>query len=351
MALRAFLGRLRGSQVGASVGEGGQAVRASELNEAISRLWQADGTHTKASFRVAIVPIYTALLEELQTTIPTDLAEARVIELLKETTAACTYRWSLRLPMKRPGSDYRKYEIIYTYALVTAMAVGSLQKCAGTDSIEDLAARILMKEGMARLRADPIVWEDWLGYFAQSDVGGLYAVSVRGKIHQPMTGENPVEEGEGHTSAKDAAQCEQPPAARDSRTRAEPEQQHSPPAGSGRAMLAAIREAIADGSLSVNQPSDAIQVDREGRTFLEYPAILEWCIEHLALDDDLKRIKNRFNRLKVYKRTPEGKQLFRGKLRARDPRARGYVLEDASVLWSETPPAGRFVIENLTALE
>ena len=116
-------------------------------------------------------------------------------------------------------------------------------------------------------------------------------------------------------------------------------------------MLEAIREAIADGSLSVNQPCDAVQVDREGRTFLVYPAILEWCIERLALDADLKRVQNRFDRLKVYKRTAQGKQLYRGKLRARDPRTRGYVLEDAAVLWSGTPPPGRFVIENLTALD
>ena len=341
MALRAFLGRLRGGHAGISAGESSKAIRASELNEAISRLWQADGTHTKASFQTAIVPIYTVLLNELQQVMSAEEAEACLIELLQETTAACTYRWSLRLPLKRPGSDYRKYEIIYTYALITAMAVGCLATHSGAEEIEDVAKRILSEEGMARLRADPVVWADWLGYFEQSDIGGLHAVSVRGGINQRCARESLAGEGDlpiNVLQEEDSPRQEQPA-------------KNQPPAGSGKAMLEAIREAIAEGSLSVNQPSDAVQVDREGRTFLEYPAILEWCIEHLALDADLKRVKNRFDRLKVYKRTADGKQLFRGKLRARDPRARGYVLEDPAVLWPETPPAGRFVIENLTALK
>ena len=114
-------------------------------------------------------------------------------------------------------------------------------------------------------------------------------------------------------------------------------------------MLKAIREGLEEGSLSFNQPGDAVQVDREGRTFLEHPAIFEWCIERLALNVDVKRVKNRFDRLKVYTRSTEGNQLFRGRLRKRDQRSRGYVLEDYSLLWSEAPPRGRFVIENITA--
>ena len=60
------------------------------------------------------------------------------------------------------------------------------------------------------------------------------------------------------------------------------------------------------------------------------------------------RVKNRFNRLKVYKRSAEGKQLFRGRQGERDPITKGYVLEDASLLWQGPAPKGRFVIENVT---
>ena len=346
MPLRRVLGRLVGKG-GREPGRGrSKAGRAVELNAAISELWQAEGTHGRDAFEKAIVPIYTALLAEWQRSLPAQEGEARLLALLQATTAACHYRWSLRLPLKRPGSDYRKYEIVYTYALITAMAVDGLvdQSSEENPSPEALASRILPGEGLARLREDPVVWQDWLGYFEQSDIGGLYAASICDKNWlKPKPASSAHHGAETPDQAPAIQQVEQ----YDARTVNSSEQ----PAGSGRAVLAALREGLSDGSLSFNQPSDAVQVDRDGRTFLEYPAVLEWCMERLALDEDLKRIKNRFDRLKVYKRTPAGRQLFRGNLRQRDPRVRGYVLEDHSVLWSEPPPAGRFVIENLTSLD
>ncbi len=113
-------------------------------------------------------------------------------------------------------------------------------------------------------------------------------------------------------------------------------------------MLDAIREALAQGTLSFNQPGDAVQVDRAGRTFLEHPKILSWCGEQLALQDDLKTIKNRFSRLKVHKRSAQGKQLFYGRLGQQDRRRIGYVLENPTVLWKEDAPVGQFVIEHVT---
>ena len=113
-------------------------------------------------------------------------------------------------------------------------------------------------------------------------------------------------------------------------------------------MLVAIREALADGSLSFNQPGDAVQVDREGRTFLEHPMILKWCVDQLALDEDLKKMKSRFSRLKVHRRSAQGNQLYYGKLGKHDRRRVGYVLENPTVLWSGDAPAGQFVIEHVT---
>ena len=304
-----------------------KAARAAELNTAISGLWQAEGTRSKTDFQAHIVPVYASLLTELKRYTTAEIAEQRVIDLLNTTVTACCHRWSVRLPMKRPGSDYRKYEIVYTYAVVTAMAVGCLARYAHHQSPEQLAHTLLPKDGLARLRVDPIVWEDWLGYFQQAERGGLYAVSVGStSVQKPRT-----------TASRNPSSTPKPS-----------EQPSEPPVGSGRAMLAAIRQALADGSLSFNQPGDAIQVDSEGRTFLAHPAIFEWCIERLAMDVDVKRAKNRFDRLTLYKRSASGHQLFRGRLRERDPKSRGYVLEDAAVLWSEAPPTGQFVIEHVT---
>jgi hypothetical protein len=328
--LRRFWENLTGGMALETAGAN-KAERAPELNAAISRLWQADGTHSKEAFQQQIVPIYTALLDELKTHQPAEEAETCALALLEETAAACNYRWSVRLPMKRPGSDYRKYEIIYTYALLTAMAVRCLREVAGSDavSLEDLAARIVPEAGRAKLQADPVVWEDWRGYFEAAELGGLYAVSRCGA---PDSSKQP-EEGANTPVVPDVAQVSHTP----------------PPAGSGKAMLTAIQAALEAGTLSYNEPGDPVQVDREGRTYLVHPAILEWCKGQLALEDDTKRLENRFSRLKIFKRSPGGNVLYRGRLRDRDAYSQGYLVENAAVLWPGEAPQGRFVIQNITA--
>ena len=331
-ASKAFLRRFWESVMGGRELEtagASKAERALELNAAISRLWQAEGTHSKEAFQQQIVPIYTALLDALKTHQPAEEAEASILGLLEETAAACDYRWSVRLPMKRPGSDYRKYEIIYTYALLTAMAIGRLRDVAGSACapIEDLATRVLPEEGRAKLHADAIVWEDWVGYFEKAELGGLYVVSRCGAADRSQQ----PEEG---ASTPIAPEVTQP---------------SLPPAGSGKAMLTAIQSALETGALSYNKPGDLVQVDREGRTYLVHPAILQWCKEQLELEDDTKRLENRFTRLKVFKRSPGGNVLYRGRLRDRDAYSQGYLVENAAVLWRGEAPQGRFVIENITA--
>lgn len=310
------------------------AHRARELNAAISLLWRDMATHDKTDFGREIAPIYTALLEQLKRSLGSEAAEQQLLRLLAQTSNACRDRWSLRLPLKRPGSDYRKYEIVYTYALITAMAVDCLRnvEAVGASPL-DTALRLLPAEGLARLRGDAMLWEDWVGYFNRAETGGLYAVAM-GEGHRGIARTGTVQKTKITPIREDA----QPAAGR----AGEP--------GSGKAILAAIRAGLADGSLSFNQPDDVIQVDRQGRTFLQYPAVLQWCKERLGLQEDLKRIQNRFDRLKLCKRSADGKQLFRGRLRPRDARVRGYVFEDASVLWPQPPPPGRFVIERLTTL-
>lgn len=305
-----------------------KAVRAGELNDAISRLWQAEATHSKSAFETDIVPMYTALLAALADDPSADATEQSLIDLLNDTAAACDYRWSVRLPQKRPGSDYRKYEIIYTYALVTAMAVDALNNQTSAHDPEALARQIIPEAGMARLTADPIVWEDWLGYFDAAELGGLYAVSRCGAPDIALQ-----EEGVTTTTASQITQPTHVP----------------PPTGSGKAMLTAIQVALDAGTLPYNGPGDPVQVDRQGRTYLVHPAILGWCKRELHLEEDIKRLENRFARLKIFKRSPGGNLLYRGRRRDRDTYSQGYLVENAAVLWRDAAPQGRLIIENITA--
>ncbi|MAT94152.1 MAG: hypothetical protein CME59_16345 [Halioglobus sp.] len=314
-------------------------------NAALTTLWRALATHDRHAFQQDIVPIYTALLAQLQTALSPADAEQQLLALLARSARACDYRWTLRLPLLRPGTDYRRYEGIYTYALVTAMAVDCLQRVAHPHAAPDaLAAQLLPPAGLAALRGDPLVWTDWLGYFEQAAIGGLYAVSIGERPDTrarglSLTGDNTSTRSQTHTQTHTQTPGKTPGAPK-----------ATPAPDSGRSILAAIREGLAAGALSFNQPGDPVQVDREGRTFLEYPAILHWSIARLDLDADFRTVKNRFERVRLYRRDKRGRQLFRGRLRARDPRVRGYVFEDAAVLWHTPPAPGRFVIEHLTAL-
>jgi hypothetical protein len=208
------------------------------------------------------------------------------------------------------------------------MAVGRLRDVGGAADLEELAARILPEAGRAMLQADAIVWEDWLGYFDAAELGGLYAVSRCGT---PDSAQQP-EEGAKTTAPPQITPARHAP----------------PPTGSGKAMLTAIQAALDAGTLPFNGPGDPVQVDRQGRTYLVHPAILGWCKRELNLEEDTKRLENRFARLKIFKRSAGGNLLYRGRWRDRDTYSQGYLVENAAVLWCGEAPQGRFVIENIT---
>ncbi|MFK8050315.1 MAG: hypothetical protein AB8B81_17960 [Halioglobus sp.] len=321
-----------------------KAIRATELNAAISALWAAQATHTKEAFENEIVPIYENVYTQLIKHLPQDEAEDTLLNLINNTMKACHYRWTVRLPMKRPGTDYRRYEILYTYALVTAMAVESVIHLDpnNTDSPEKTAIHLLPTRGLDNLRAEALVLEDWLGFFENAEVGGLYAVS-RGRSLQVENASavKKLQSIVSHTGEK--------PAGKECRVEGQHHSQTSRQVGL--VMLNTMKQQLADGLLTYNNPGDLVQVDRGGRTFLEYPGILEWYTEQAPPNLDLTKAKKSLESTGVCKRSNKGHNLYRGRLRARDARLRGYVVEDTSSLWQNDAPIGRFVIENLTALK
>tara|TARA_E500000305_G_scaffold108525_1_gene111115 strand:+ start:8239 stop:9225 length:987 start_codon:yes stop_codon:yes gene_type:complete len=304
----------------------GTAERAGELNAALSHLWVAQGTYTRADFLAVIAPLYIRLLDALNDQASEWPVEAVVLELLGATARACIRRWQVRLPLQRPGSDYRKCELIYTDALVTAMAVDCLLAQSDIDPREAAAQapRIVSEHLLTSLQADPMVWQDWLGYFHQAQCGGLYALaSDRLRPHPPATAMLP-------------------------KTRALPrERSPDPPPGSGWAMLDAIRTGLKTGAIPCNQRGDPVQVDGAGRTFLEHPQVLTWCANQQQLTEDRERLKRRFSRLKVLKRTTAGRQIFYGRYGKTDRRRVGYIIDSPGILWDGEVPCGSFVIEQL----
>ena len=313
-----------------------EAVRADDLNKAVTALWAVQGTHTQPAFEQEILPMYRILLAEFKQILAPAEAEQKVIDLLEQTTKACRRRWHTRLPQQRPGTDYRKYEITYTDALVTAMAVDSLLnvKTGDDESPDQVAERIIPRALLQRLRGDPVVWADWLGYFDQSSLGGLYSVSCEAMC----TVETP-RAGGGRNGRSERP--EMPQGAREGVVRSK---------AAGWSVVDAIKACIADGTLSVNQPGDLVQVDRDGRTFLQSPAVFEEVKTLQGLEEGARNLENRFARLKINKETSEGWKLFNGKSLRSEPMVKGYVVEDDNIFWDDEVPQGRFVVQGLTTL-
>ena len=91
-----------------------------------------------------------------------------------------------------------------------------------------------------------------------------------------------------------------------------------------------------------------MQVDREGRTFLQVPEVFEWCYERLDAEVPPKTLVNQFGRLNICTRTRKGQNLLRGGRRNQKAYQQGFVVEDPSLFWDGEPPADQFYIRHLT---
>ena len=124
--------------------------------------------------------------------------------------------------------------------------------------------------------------------------------------------------------------------------------QWAQPLARGWVLVEAIREGLQDGSLPYNRKKAWVQVDREGRTFLQVPEVFEWCCERLDMDVPPKTLVNQFGRLNICTRTRKGQNLLRGGRRNQKHYQQGFVVEDPALFWDGDPPADEFYIRHLT---
>jgi len=172
------------------------------------------------------------------------------------------------------------------------------------------------------------VWEDWLGFFVQSPTGGLYAVSCEHHVAQPVvqTIEAPFRP-----------------------TKPQTPKQKKRTAAMGWRVVDGIKACLANGTLSFNQPGDLVQVDAQGRTFLQTPAVFEAVKSLLGWEEGARNLENRFVRLNINRSAPGGWKRFRGKSLRSELMVQGYVVEDSSLFWGARVPEGRFVVQDVTS--
>ncbi|MEO0436495.1 MAG: hypothetical protein AAF098_06280 [Pseudomonadota bacterium] len=310
-----------------------KAARAVELNTAISQLYLI-ASHGKDDFQRLITPVYLRFGEHLRSQTALIDTESVTLELLQHTIRACERRSSSLLPRGRPNVDYRRVHKIYTYALITAMAV---EACRALEkeppkTAETVAGLLIPEEGIKRLRHDPEIWQDWMGFFrpTESDAG-LYALAHPSE-EVIRSAERPLQLLKTRSAQHS---IESSTAKTDTRSKV----------FKGERILAALRDAIAKEYLEVNTRYALINTDRLRRTHVRSPEVFQALKALNDWPETPKRLANQFERAKYVFRSSKGKSTFRGRHGAKGEWHTGFVIADSVDLWPSQAPVGRFGID------
>lgn len=329
------------------------------LDQALAALLQADGTLSRADFTTLTLPLFKKVHAEAVDRVGEGTADADLADLIMRMAVACRRACDTRMPQGRAGSDYRRYETVYNYALITAMAVAWHMEAAGLPrgAHEPLALSLIPPAGLQRLQADPMVWNDWLAFFTDGEDGGLRRLAGRELSPGDTADAGRADNHESH-QPNTAVLSEPPPCAQsvqplgnetvDSHCITPPKNQWAGPLAAGWQLVDTIRDGLRDGSLAFNGKADWVQVDREGRTFLQVPEVFEWCQHRLGGDDTAKTLINRFGRLNICTKTRQGENILRGGRPNQKHYQRGFVVEDPAIFWEGNAPADHFYIKRLT---
>jgi len=300
-------------------------------------LFRADGTLRADQFERQVVPI----LEQVRKV----ASDADFQALLATITAALGRAANTRFPLDRPGADYRRFETIYNYAVIVVITTQWWlhHHKRGLEALEDTLTTAIPAEGLARLKREPAVWQDIRACITgEAADGGLRQVAG---IHwQPAapapSGTPPIPPSVSAPQPSTNKRCEHFLTPHRS--------QWANPLTKGWVLVETIREGLRDGSLPYNRKQAWVQVDREGRTFLQVPEVFEWCYERLDAEVPPKTLVNQFGRLNICTRTRKGQNLLRGGRRNQKAYQQGFVVEDPNLFWDGEPPADQFYIRHLT---
>src|SRR5690606_32304002 len=92
------------------------------LDGPVLALYRADGTQSQQAFQQQTLPLFQALHRLTEQREPT-AANHTLTALITTITRACHRASNHRLPKGHQVSDYRRFETLYNYALISAMAI------------------------------------------------------------------------------------------------------------------------------------------------------------------------------------------------------------------------------------
>ena len=321
-------------------GKSGKATETPLLTTAIppcyAQVYRADGTLPTSDFTSLVVPMFERVREAA--------GDAEFQVLIETISAALNRAANVRFPLGRPGTDYRRFETLYNYALMVVMATAwwMERNQLGPEALESALEACVPAQGLARLKHEPEAWQDVLAFFTGEADGGLRQVSGMPWQSAPPAPKSRASIPTGETAPKRTA------GTGSERFLTPHSSQWANPLSKGWVLVDAIRDGLRDGSLPYNRKQSWVHVDREGRTFLQVPEVFQWCYERLDVDVSPKTLVNQFGRLNICTRTRKGQNLLRGGRRNQKTYQQGFVVEDPELFWDGKPPADQFYIRHLT---
>lgn len=338
-----------------------------ELNDEMQRFWHVTDYMARDEHKIIYRGLFMRIMRALESFQPDADMETnarQVLSILKEATYAARLRQDRLLPAGRVNTDYRKYESVYTHALVTAVAVeGAIKACGGVlapidasapealetpseaanerDTISVGWAKVLIpKPGLDWLQRDSMVWEDWLAYFEEPGSSLMAELGRQGR-EWLRTGEHPEKKKKSKPSDSNALIAEMNLA-----DEVERGGTTNRPKSAGWKIIDAIKESLADGSLESCLPDAAVQVDCDGRTFLQVPHIYEWYHEKYDPESAPNTIRNRMKKLGVLERL-NSREIYQATVTGGGPTVEGVILNDSTLVWGQNVPVGSIIIQGL----
>ncbi|MFV0477043.1 MAG: hypothetical protein ACK5ME_04305 [Parahaliea sp.] len=304
----------------------------------VMALYEADGSLSMSAFKRLVVPVLQLIYGTMQKQAHTrELTDQHFFRLIKDISEACRRLQGIRMPMGRPGVDYRHYETQYSYALITAMAIYWCRERIISDQRDPqvLARRYIPQEGLLRLQSDAMVWADWQAFFSDGDDGGLKKIAAKAELSLNQSnvlanGEKPLRPRKTRSNKKRLLRPEKSDYARADAL--------------GWRSVDRICKGLRSGILSYNQVDSLVHVDNKGRTFLLVPQIFQWCSRRRYEQDRSSTLKNRFFRLHIHTHEPQGEGIYYGVYPGNPRHFRGAVIEDKSIFWDNKPPVSDFLI-------
>lgn len=337
------------------------------LNEELESFWYVTNYIPRDEHKAIYRALFMQIMRALESFDPSATMKSnadQVLLILRAAKYAARLRQDRLLPAGRANTDYRKYEAVYTHALVTAVAVeGAIRACGGVSAPIDTSdpkeihkppseavreaetvpagwARVLISApGLQWLEEDAMVWQDWQDYFEAPETSLMAALGRQG-MEWALSGKNP------ESAMRKASSLNTAVAAIEKTEAAQRRATLSFPKKAGWDVIEAINTSLADGSLSSCQPQSIVQVDFDGRTFLRVPEIYDWYHEKYDLDSTPNTIRNRIKKIGVLERV-KTREIFKGRIGRKGKPVQGIVITDSSLLWGQNTPNGSIVIDGI----